>query len=162
MKMKTKTTTKKTPEKTPKPIPYLVSKDGTETRLEHYWWSDPKDGEYTRTKWVYENGEGSERTLVETKYDLRLIQADTTFHGDLRVVGVLCGRSAANMAVEIAVTHQINGEGHASPRVTKLVGSMPLTYLVKLWNDAVKGDVLVEVKAKKAGQNYLLELVNVY
>ena len=162
MKMKTKTTTKKTPEKTPKPIPYLVSKDGTETRLEHYWWSDPKDGEYRVYKGNVINSIYGHLLDMPKTHDIRLIPADTTFHGDLRVVGVLCGRSAANMAVEIAVTHQINGEGHASPRVTKLVGSMPLTYLVKLWNDAVKGDVLVEVKARKAGQNYLLELVNVY
>lgn len=148
----------KTP-KTPKPIPYLVSKDGTEMRLEHYWWTDPKEGEYLVHKGNVINADYLPYKETPRTHDLRYISADTVFVGTLRIVGTALGRSAANMRVVIDVEWQRRGD-EASPRACRLTGDMQLTHLVSLWDNAVKGEVRVEVKAKKVGQNYLLELMS--
>lgn len=144
-----------------KPIPWLVSKDGTEMQLNHYWWTEPTEEKEVATRNGYVIDEGWLGYDVAPKtHDLRLIPAATVFGGTLRVTGLSLGRSAANMRVEVAAQYR-RVDCIARPESVVIKGDMQLTNLVTLWNNAVKGEVLVEVKAKKVGQNYLLELVSV-
>lgn len=156
---KVKSGTKSSTKSVAKPIPWLVSKDGTEMRLEHYWWTEP-EGEYL--VWngnVIENAYGKFETMPKT-HDIRTISADTVFGGTLRIAGLALGRSASNMRVEVTTQYR-RVDCIARPETVVIKGDMQLNCLVTLWNNAVKGEVLVEVKAKKVGQNYLLGLVSV-
>lgn len=157
--MEKKDKKQKTP-KTSKPIPYLVSKDGRELRLEHYWWTDPKEGEYLVHNGYVVGVDHSPYKEMLRAYTLLLVPASTVFVGTLRIVGTALGRSAANMRVTVDVEWEYRGD-EASPRACRLTGDMQLVHLVSLWDNAVKGEVRVEVKAKKVGQNYLLELMSV-
>lgn len=144
-----------------KPIPWLISKDGTEMRLEHYWWTEPTEEKEVATRNGYVIDEGwLDYDVAPKTHDLRLIPAATVFGGTLRVTGLALGRSAANMRVEVTTQYR-RVDCIARPETVVIKGDMQLNCLVTLWNNAVKGEVLVEVKAKKVGQNYLLELVSV-